>query len=81
MQKEQDIRTLLQAVLIVAALLMPWGCAQKKITTPPGAVTSGDELYTKGDKLFQEQAYDEALTLFNEYIAMSPKGRLVDAGD
>jgi len=78
MLKKQDIRTLLQTVLIIAAVLMLWACAPK-IKKAPEQVTTGDELYAKGDTLFQEQAYGEALHVFHEYVGRFPKSRLADA--
>jgi TolA-binding protein len=62
------------------ALALVWSCAPKPVTTPePYQVTSEDELFSRAEKLFESQSYEEAQGLYNEYLQQYPNQPLAAA--
>jgi TolA-binding protein len=54
----------------ISALILLAACAAKPGVSPDSLpAESGDELFSRADKLFDERAYDEAATLYDEYFS------------
>ncbi len=71
----------LKTILIVlAALAFVWACAPKPIITPgPYQVTGEDELFSRAEKFFESESYEEALGLYDEYLRQYPDKPLAAA--
>ncbi len=71
----------LKTILIVlAALALVWACAPKPIITPgPYQVTGEDELFSRAEKFFESESYEEALGLYDEYLRQYPDKPLAAA--
>jgi TolA-binding protein len=54
-------------------LALVWACTPKPVTTPgPYQLTSEDELFSRAEKLFESESYEEALGLYDEYLRQYP---------
>ncbi len=71
----------LKTILIVLAVLaFVWACAPKPIITPgPYQVTGEDELFSRAEKFFESESYEEALGLYDEYLRQYPDKPLAAA--
>jgi len=68
------------ALIILSAVVFIWACAPKPVTTPgPSQVTSEDELFSRAEKLFESESYDQALALYDEYFRRFPDKPLAAA--
>ena len=60
---------LIHIILLFSIIVLIWACATKTIVTPDSSrVGIGDELFSKAEEFFEAGSYDEALTLYVEYI-------------
>jgi ABC-type branched-subunit amino acid transport system substrate-binding protein len=57
---------------ILIAVFFLWACVPKQAVRV--GVASGDELFLRAEKLFQEKIYGKALDAYNEYLARFPEG-------
>lgn len=56
-------------ILLFSVIVLIWACATKTGVTPDSSrVGKGDELFSSAEELFEAGSYDEALTLYDEYI-------------
>ncbi len=53
-------------IIFLSAVVLIWACAPKPAVIPEPS--REDELFSRAEKLFEVQSYDEALVLFNEYL-------------
>ena len=68
------------ALIILSAVVFIWTCAPKPVITPgPYQVTSEDELFSRAEKLFESESYDQALALYDEYFRRFPDKPLAAA--
>lgn len=68
------------ALIILSVVVFIWACAPKPVTTPgPYQVTSEDELFSRAEKFFESESYDEALALYDEYFRRFPDKPLAAA--
>ena len=68
------------ALIILSAVVFIWACAPKPVTTPgPYQVASEDELFSRAEKLFESESYDQALALYDEYFRRFPDKPLAAA--
>ena len=75
-----DLMRLKFSFFFLIALALVWSCAPKPVTTPePYQVTSEDELFSRAEKLFESQSYEEAQGLYNEYLQQYPNQPLAAA--
>jgi ABC-type branched-subunit amino acid transport system substrate-binding protein len=59
--------------IVLAALALVWSCTPKPVTTPgPYQLTSENELFSRAEKLFESESYEEALGLYDEYLRQYP---------
>ena len=68
--------------LILSLYLLP-ACAPSRVSPRPGVPPSAESAWAlnrfeKAERLFQEQAYVEALDIYKDYLRQSPKGPLAD---
>ena len=56
-------------IFLLSIFVLFWACAtQTGVTPEPTGVKNGDELFSRAEKSFEAGSYDEALTLYIEYI-------------
>ncbi len=56
-------------ILLFSVIVLLWACATKTGVTPDSSrVGKGEELFSSAEELFEAGSYDEALTLYDEYI-------------
>ena len=66
--------------IILGAVAFVWACAPKPIITPgPYQVTGEDELFSRAEKFFESESYEEALGLYDEYLRQYPDKPLAAA--
>jgi outer membrane protein assembly factor BamD (BamD/ComL family) len=66
--------------VVLIALALVGACAPKPVTTPgPYQMTREDELFSRAEKLFESQSYEEALALYDEYVSQYPAKPLAAA--
>ena len=66
--------------IVLAALAFVWACAPKPVITPgPYQVTGEDELFSRAEKFFESESYEEALGLYDEYLRQYPDKPLAAA--
>ena len=63
-------------IVIITATIFLWACVPKTIYEK---IDSGDQLFSRAEKMFQEKSYEKALTFFNEYLDRFPDGPLADS--
>ncbi len=69
--------------LLLVGLFVLWICApacvpiMEEVPVSP-EVTQALELFEEAEQLFQEQAYSEALAIYQDHLSRFPKGPLVD---
>ena len=63
-------------IVVIIATLFLWSCMPKTIYEKfdPSA-----QLFSRAEKMFQEKSYDNALVLYNEYLARFPDRPMADA--
>ncbi|MCP4628109.1 MAG: ABC transporter substrate-binding protein [bacterium] len=67
-------------ILLFSVFVLIWACAtQTGVTPEPTGVGDGNELFSKAEKFFEAGSYDEALTLYIEYIQRYEKEPLAAA--
>ena len=69
--------------LLLAGLFVLWVCAPACVTTMEEVPLSPEytqalELFEEAEQLFQEQAYSEALAIYQDHLSQFPKGPHVD---
>jgi len=68
--KTQRIMKLKHIFISLCALILLAACAAKPGVTPDSLpAESGDELFSRAEKLFDARAYDEAAALYDEYFS------------
>ena len=66
---------LMKWITLGCALSLMWACGPKPVVvTEPMPVQAGDKLYSEAEKLYQAEAYTEALKQFEAYIDSYPNG-------
>ncbi len=56
-------------ILLFSVIVLLWACATKTGVTPDSSrAGKGEELFSSAEELFEAGSYDEALTLYDEYI-------------
>lgn len=67
-------------VFVIIAVLFLCSCGLKDIFLPvPVKPGPGDELFSKAEKLYQAESYEESLNAYNEYLFRFPDRPLADA--
>ncbi|NVM57896.1 MAG: penicillin-binding protein activator [Desulfobacterales bacterium] len=69
--------------LLIVGLFLVSACALVRVPTkeevpPSPEITRALERFEKAEHLFQEQAYSEALVIYQDYLRQYPKGPLAD---
>jgi len=65
---------------ILIAVLFLCSCGLKNIFLPvPVQLSPADALFSKAEKLYQAESYEESLNAYNEYLSGFPDGPLADA--
>jgi ABC-type branched-subunit amino acid transport system substrate-binding protein len=66
--------------IILGAVAFVWACAPKPVITPgPYQVAGEDELFSRAEKFFESESYEEALGLYDEYFRQYPDKPLAAA--
>jgi ABC-type branched-subunit amino acid transport system substrate-binding protein len=68
---------------LILSLYLLSACAPSRVSPRPGEPPSAESAWAlnrfeKAERLFQEQAYVEALDIYKDYLRQSPKGPLAD---
>jgi len=67
-------------IFVLIAVLFLCSCGLKDIFLPvPVKPGPGDELFSKAEKLYQAESYEESLNAYNEYLFRFPDRPLADA--
>ena len=74
-------------ITFLALAILFWGCAQKQLppviltpTQPPEIeLPDGDAIFSEAEDLYLDNAFDEALKKYAEYLEFYPEGPLADA--
>jgi len=68
-----ELMKLKHVILLLSVTALIWACATKTGVTPESVrVGKGDALFSRAEELFEAGAYNEALTLYEEYIQQYP---------
>jgi branched-chain amino acid transport system substrate-binding protein len=69
--------------LLIVCLLTLWACAPRRIPIPEERppspeIVQAQQRFEKAERLFREQAYSEALAIYQDHLSLFPKGPLAD---
>jgi len=68
---------LITRIVVLKLCFVLWACGlQTSVFTVPGRLDPGNKLFSRAEKLFQAEYYEEALTAYNEYLSRFPDGSL-----
>jgi len=60
-------------LVLFCVVAFVWTCAPKPAVTPePSRVESADELFSRAEKLYETESYQEALEVYEEYYRLFP---------